>query len=379
MDQIFGNFKSMTYSSLSEDEIKDLRKEGEKNSLEGAVLVHGFESNLSHNQRKKAFVVLNEVLKSGSIVSPSKRELNNSEIERFKDASFDINRVCFEARIGDKDDGCASDYIGAFCFIAPTTILAGTTATEDFAFDNRAIGVWKKDGVQIPLETGLLIIKESLFNRCSTSIAEHARIVGMDENQYLKKYVRIIPDSFDFNDNTEFWNLIRANVQPSSGVTYSPPTIGELNRFVDEKERLNYISSLPHAELSQLGTGFIKDTGFVTEEYEEYIKNECADYINKCSQHIQLLLKDNSVLSDLPRDGLQRIEQFQKILKVDSNKESLKKYLENIYKIYHATFDYDQKRLEKIYVNQQKPKNRREKTIDYDSNGYYHIFDSFDL
>lgn len=276
--------------------------------LEGAVLIHGFTGNVDiHNPHTSEKKALEKVISTGTIVSPSQRELDEKEKDRIRyDTPFDMNRVSFHVWKGDEHD--LGSYIHGAFFAAPASSLEGFVPAEDPAWSGRAISAYNKDGVKIPTNRGLLFISPDLALNNRRLFEARAENEKLSYKDYMNRYVVILPSEV-FGSAKKSWEEVSSRITPAKGVDVKIVTAEE--QFSQSKGRLDFTAILntgKKAELSQLGESRIIDGGAVSESLLKNLQSSWEaelKWLEKVDNgleedpfHIEQLREDHSRIDD---------------------------------------------------------------------------------
>lgn len=261
---------------MSEDlgaSIKEISKT--ENLLEGSILVHGFSGNVDpYNKWKEERKTLQKVLSSGNLVSPSLRELDNSEKIRFVvDAPFDKNRLTFHLWKGDSQDGV--EYIEEALLALPTTSLEGNVLSEDPAWPGRAISAYNKEGVQIPLKKGILFLSQSRFSEFRSQLELLAHESGLDFVDYVNTYVTILPAE-TFKDQKSLWSAVRSRIEPARDVSVKIVDTQKQTSSMFDSSGLNFTNTLESKEpviAEDLGETHIVLASAISAELLQYLEH----------------------------------------------------------------------------------------------------------
>lgn len=185
----------------------------QENPLNGVILIHGFRSNTGTAET----TTINRLLENGCLVTPSRRPLDEKEEARTREASFDINRICFNL-IRSNTSEYDRSYVGQSLIAFPLNAVPGTYLTQDP--DGGDLAVFHPEGVSIPIERGVLFMSDDIFYETLPQFQTRAQTLGLTINEYVNKYVVILPvGTFSYNNNQLLRQLIESRVQPSANVT----------------------------------------------------------------------------------------------------------------------------------------------------------------
>lgn len=340
-----------TYSAFLEKvHVEELR-----NPLEGSILIHGFNSNLSEDDKNEIGIfsdtdVLRKVIKQGAIVSPSKRDLTRQELIRYKKASFDVNRVCFEARTGrETDGGGGGNYIDESFFAMPVSALEGIRISNDFAFGAKALAAYHENGVSIPLEKGILFLKASQLEELLPDIKARANVLNIDLAEYLNRYFRILPS--EFKDKDVFWETITTSIEPSKDVKYHPTIFPKLQEKIREMGEIGAITTGKIAKEEELGESkLLKNTLLGSPSLKEEHNKVFRDYLSELKAFASIVKKDPEALREFP--DLPDIYSFNFLADLyeltESDSNSAYKFRE-LLEIHEKFMNCEQERLKKIW------------------------------
>lgn len=249
----------------------------EANLLEGGILIHGFKGNLDpYDSYKNMSDTLTKVVKQGAIVSPSRRELSEKEMARISDAPFDFNRVCFHTW-HEEVDGNKSNYVLNAFFAAPVSVIEGYKPSLDPAMDETTVSVFGDNGVEIPLEKGILFLSEELFLEISPEITQKAKDLGITYEEYVKNNIVLLPTEA-FEDSKILWNIVRDRIMPATNVTQqlvNPNKMGY--RGVNFTDVLNGVEL---AKMENLGKSEKMNGSPVSDAYATSVMEHCSREIN---------------------------------------------------------------------------------------------------
>ena len=340
-----------TYSDL----LEKVYAEELKNPLEGAILIHGFDSNLSDPDKREIGIssdsdVLKKIIRQGAVVSPSKRELTRQELSRYGGAYFDVDRVCFEARTGRKTDGKGGgSYISGTFFAMPVSGLEGTKISNDIAFSDGAMAAYNEGGVSIPLEKGILFIHEYALRDLLPDIKARAEMFNIDLAEYLNKHFRILPGNF--KDQDIFWKVVKASIEPSKDVKYHPTIVPKLKEKISEVGMREIFISEKFAEEKDLGESkFLKNTLLGSPYVKVEHNKEYLDLLQTLTKFVSILKEDPEALREFPHFyWFHDLEFLASMYDLTENDSKTAYKFRKIIEIYKNLEKYNQQRLKRIW------------------------------
>lgn len=157
--------------------------------LEGGILIHGFDGNIG----KPEEITVAQVITRGALVSPSRRTLNVVEQDRYQsEIPRDYNRINFMCwkTYGDK----FPTYTRAAFWAGPLGSLENYYLGRDSTSVD-AIYALGEEGVEIPIERGLLFISDVLLfsKEVWASVEARAKEEQVLPRDIVKKYMVVLP------------------------------------------------------------------------------------------------------------------------------------------------------------------------------------------
>jgi hypothetical protein len=221
--------------------------------LEGGIIIHGFVGNIEKPELK----TLTQVIKSGVLASPSKRELDDKERLRLPDEPADYNRICFHLLTNKVANPC--HYVGRAFWAASLNAVAGTIIGDDIASGSNDIFSYHNNGVEIPLNRGLLYLSIDMLDNLALleSIRQRATAEGVSAEKWIQNYIVILPRKA-FENRQQLFNIVSKRIQPAKGVSADFVTKNE----IDQHFQHNFVHFLENdhrfTKKDELGIGGIK-------------------------------------------------------------------------------------------------------------------------
>lgn len=215
--------------------------------LEGAVLVHGFKGNIE----KPEIETVKDLLLHGHIASPSKRNLDDREVERYEDeVPTDLNRIHFHCSYENQTKDQSYKYRGDSLFVMPVKSAEGYVIAQNLLLGESDISIYSSEGVEIPLNKGVLLMTETLFDGLKDVIPVAAEKLGLSLDEFMLNNILIVDDDV-IKESNKFWDLISKKVKPASSVTYKMPSYFTLNNHANNLPEL--FDQIAPAKLGELG------------------------------------------------------------------------------------------------------------------------------
>lgn len=351
-----------TYSDL----LEKAYAEQLRNPLEGAILIHGFESNLKDSVKREIGIstdtdVLRKIIRQGAIVSPSKRELSSEEKTRYGEIHVDLNRVCFEARTGRKTDGGGGgSYINSAFFALPVSGLKETRISHDIAFAQNSIASFNEEGISIPLEEGVIFLDLFTLRDLLPDIKTRANILNIDLAEYLNRHFRILPNE-QLSSET-LWKIVTASIEPSKDVKYHPTIIPKLQEKIDNLGIMEALITEKKAEEGDLGQSRLLENTLLGSPYlRASHDSQFRYYLSELTRFTSIIKQDPEALRQLPY--LDDIASYSFLADMYELTEKDSKYaykLRKLVEIYRNFQISEQERLKKIRGNRPDVINRSE-------------------
>ena len=215
--------------------------------LEKAVLVHGFKGNIEKPETE----TVRDLLLHGHITSPSKRNLDNKEIKKYEEKiPVDLNRIHFHCSYKDQTKDSSYQYRGNSLFVMPVKAAEGNVIAQNTLLGHTDIYLYSKEGVEIPLNKGVLVMTKDLFGEVQDVIPETAKKLRLPVDEFIANNIMIV-DEDTIGDPNKFWGAINEKVAPSSGVTYKAPSYFTLNNHANDLPKL--LDQIEPAKAEELG------------------------------------------------------------------------------------------------------------------------------
>lgn len=217
----------------------------EKYSLDEAVLTHGFASNHKSMEYDQERNNLLNVIRSGEINSPSSREIKTEyDIKRYGpqgDIPIDASRVCLFIW---GNPGLINDiyqYARSAVWVGPVSVLKGYVAHIDTGVSEEGIGVTSATGkVQIPLESGKLIVNHDMFFDILPEITERADKINVSLDDYLSDNIFILGKD-EFMEGRVLVDCAFNNIEPSKNVSAKVEKIdGITEKYIPSSKIIPY-------------------------------------------------------------------------------------------------------------------------------------------
>lgn len=232
------------------------------------------------------------VIESGFINSPNARvsptDFDKQRYGAGGDLPIDSARVCFY--LWKNEDPRRNDrtYSREAVWIGPIHALEGLTAHADPGDPGESIGVTSRSGkVEIPLETGKLLITQSMFTEIFPEIAKRAVKLGITLNEYLSSNVYIL-DRGTLNDAAQITEIAFSNVSAARGVT------AKVERKEGITDRYMPESTVEPYTAEQLG----ESKKVSTDQWKQAFQNDCQEEL-KSSYFDSRSLVELSMIADV--------------------------------------------------------------------------------
>lgn len=207
------------------------REQKPPNPLEGAIVLHGLQSNISAvgGYKENEIRAILGILSDRAVIPYGLRtNLTSAETQRTTETSWDRFKISFWAYHGEKstaaDDPRVAAYVGQAAFVAPLQALEGLNLLRNGGGVLNEYTANSPKGARIPLEGGLLFIGESLFLQMKDRLLDLAVSKGVSPNELLGKHVYIVEDSV-FRDTNLLWKVMQERISPAKGVKEVSPGI----------------------------------------------------------------------------------------------------------------------------------------------------------